>query len=111
MASMQPLRFCLLGATLHYHFKLYLNTLRYNRDTIHHKGVQMNVARKTAIARLRRDCEAAGEKLVVTRSIKDRNTFGECYVTNSDRTLVQNGSIEEVMRDRKLLREGERVEG
>ena len=66
------------------------------------------VSRRTAIARLRYNCTKEEEILHMSRSIAEENEFGECYITEArNNTIVNNGSLEEVMRDRKLLRDNE----
>ena len=68
------------------------------------------VKRSTAVIRLRRDCTKKEEVLHMSRSIAEENEFGECYITDAhNNTLIQNGSLEDVMNDRNLLRSGEEV--
>jgi hypothetical protein len=69
----------------------------------------MKTKRTTAIIRLRRDCKAAGETLHISRSIKAQVEFGECYVTDADGKVVQQGSMFDVMNDRNLLRKDETI--
>ena len=69
------------------------------------------VKRATAIARLRRNCTKNEETLHLSRSIAEENEFGELYISSWDNNaLVQSGSLEEVMKDRHLLRDGEEIE-
>ncbi len=69
------------------------------------------IKRKTAIARLRRDCKKNNQVLRISRSIKDELQYGECYIVNlDDNSIEAYGSIEDVMRSSKLLRDDEEVE-
>ena len=80
-------------------------------DILRQKGETMTeVKRRTAIARLRYDCTKNEEVLHMSRSIAEENEFGECYVAEArNNTVVQNGSLEAVMKDRKLLRDTETI--
>ena len=69
------------------------------------------VKRRTAIARLRYDCTKKEEVLHMSRGISAENEFGECYISSfHNNAVVQNGSLEDIMRDRKLLRDNEEIE-
>ena len=69
------------------------------------------VKRATAIARLRRNCTKNEETLHLSRSIAEQNEFGELYISSwHNNTVVQSGSLTEVMQERKLLRKDEEVE-
>ena len=71
----------------------------------------MTVKRRTAISRLRYDCTKNEEVLHMSRSIAEQNEFGECYITEAqNNTVVSNGSLVDVMKDRNLLRNNEIIE-
>ncbi len=63
--------------------------------------------RESVIVRAKRDCSSMGETFKVSKSIRDVNNYGECYVLDADNKVVQNGSLEDVLKERKLLRAGE----
>ncbi len=69
------------------------------------------ITRKAAIARLRRHCTKIEEILHINRSALLIHEFGECYVSCARyNSLIQNGSIEELMEDRGLLKDYEIIE-
>ena len=72
----------------------------------------IKVKRATAIARLRRDCTRKEEVLHISRSMVEEVEFGELYISSwHNNSFVDSGSLTEVLKRRKLLREDEEVEG
>ncbi len=70
----------------------------------------MKVSRNTAITRLRRDCIKNEEILYISRSIQAENEFGECYIADGrNNSVVDSGTIQEVMERRSLLRKDEEI--
>ena len=50
------------------------------------------------------------EMLYISSCAKERESYGECYVTDFQfSTVLQKGSLEDVMRERNILRSDEEV--
>ena len=61
------------------------------------------VSRQTARARLRNHCKREGLKYVGTKSISDRNQYGEAIIYDMNDNIVANGSMGDIMRKYHLL--------
>ena len=74
------------------------------------KGNKMVISKESAIERLKHDCRIKDELLNMSAIQRERDAYGECYVTDKGRNKVlQKGSIERVMWERNLLRENETI--
>ena len=70
----------------------------------------MNISRASAIERLKNDCMAQDEMLYISSCTKERENYGECYVTDFQfSTVLQKGSLENVMRERNILKSSEEL--
>jgi hypothetical protein len=70
----------------------------------------VKTSRIFAIERLRTDCIAKDECLYISSCTKERESYGECYVTDFQfSTVLQKGLLEDVMRERNILRPDEEV--
>jgi len=50
------------------------------------------------------------EMLYISSCTKERESYGECYVTDFQfSTVLQKGSLEDVMRERKIIKSDEEV--
>ena len=74
------------------------------------KGNSVKISRALAIERLKNDCMNKDEMLFISSCTKERESYGECYVTDFQfSTVVQKGSLENVMRERNILKPDEEV--
>ena len=70
----------------------------------------MKISRESAIERLKNDCMSKDEMLYISSCTKERENYGECYVTDFQfSTVLQKGSFENVMRERNILKANEEV--
>ena len=68
------------------------------------------ISRTSAIERLKNDCMSKDESLYISTCTKERETYGECYVTDFQFSeVLQKGSLEDVMRARNLLGADEEI--
>lgn len=62
------------------------------------------ISRTSAIERLTNDCISRGETLYISSCTKEKETYGECYITDFQFSeVLQKGSLEDVIRARNLL--------
>ena len=74
------------------------------------KGSSVKISRVSAIERLKNDCMGKDEMLYISSCTKERENYGECYVTDFQfSTVLQKGSLENVMRERKIIKSDEEV--
>lgn len=72
------------------------------------KGNSVKISRASAIERLKNDCMAKDEMLYLSSCTKERDSYGECYVTDFQfSTVLQKGSLEDVMSERNILKPDE----
>ena len=70
----------------------------------------MKISRRSAIEWLKTDCISKDEMLYISSCAKERENYGECYVTDFQfSTVLQKGSLENVMRERKIIKPDEEV--
>ena len=70
----------------------------------------MNISKESAIEKLKNDCMHKDEMLYISSCTKERESYGECYVTDFQfSTVLQKGSLEDVMRERNILKPDEVV--
>ena len=70
----------------------------------------MKLSRSAAIERLRNDCMNNHDTFYISSSRTERERYGECYVTDFQfSTVLQQGSLENVMRERNILEHDEEV--
>ena len=74
------------------------------------KGSSVKISRASAIERLSNDCMKKDETLYMSSCTKERESYGECYITDFQfSTVLQKGSLEGVMRERNILQPYEEV--
>jgi hypothetical protein len=74
------------------------------------KGSSVKISRASAIERLKNDCMSKDETLYISSCTKERESYGEYYVTDFQfSTVLQKGSLEDVMRGRNILKPDEEV--
>ncbi len=69
----------------------------------------MRINREEAIKKLRRHCADNEQVLYTCHTQRALKKFGEHYITDRLSTLLQQGSLQELMESRGLLKDGERV--
>ena len=70
----------------------------------------MKISKVSAIERLKNDCMAKDEMLYISSCTKERENYGECYVTDFQfSTVLHKGSLDDVMRERNILKPDEEV--
>ena len=70
----------------------------------------MNISKASAIERLKNDCMNKDETLYICSCAQERENYGECYITDFQfSTVLQKGSLEDVMRERNILQPEEEV--
>jgi len=68
----------------------------------------VKISRASAIERLKNDCIKNDEMLYISSCAQERESYGECYVTDFQfSTVLQKGSLENVMRERNILKADE----
>ena len=68
------------------------------------------ISRTSAIERLKNDCMSKDESLYISSCKKERETYGECYVTDFQFSeVLQKGALEDVMIERNLLGSDEEI--
>ena len=72
------------------------------------KGKNMSISKDTAIEKLKHDCIAKDQIFSLSVSSKEKNLYGECYITDLYFTeFFYKGSIEGILKERNLLPPGE----
>lgn len=62
------------------------------------------ISRTSAIEKLKNDCMSKDESLYISSCTKEKETYGECYVTDFQFSeVLQKGSLQDVMNERNLL--------
>jgi hypothetical protein len=68
----------------------------------------VKLSRAAAIEKLTNDCINNHETLYISSCRTERERYGECYVTDFQfSTVLQKGSLENVMRERNILEHDE----
>lgn len=68
------------------------------------------ISRTAALERLKTDCMSKDESLYISSGTTEKETYGECYVTDFQFSeVLQKGSLEDVMRERNLLESDEEI--
>ncbi len=64
---------------------------------------------KTAVERFRYQLRQLELILRVSRSIVEKHNLGECYIVDINNRLVNNGNLEDLMREFKSLKVNESI--
>jgi len=68
------------------------------------------ISRTSAIEKLKNDCMSKDESLYISSCTKEKETYGECYVTDFQFSeVLQKGSLQDVMNERNLLGDNEEI--
>ncbi|WP_373030847.1 hypothetical protein [Sulfurovum sp.] len=68
------------------------------------------ISKISAIESLQNDCISKDESLYISSCTREREAYGECYVTDFQFSeVLQKGSLEDVMRARNLLGSDENI--